>query len=167
MANNKLVQLRVRFNVAEATFSGVPLVAFVDAEDAGLLRSGDWALRKKPYLKVSRLEPHTWPGRQPWYRPLHRLLVDSRREWSVRAINGNYLDCRRSNLQILPDSSAELPGRGSGLGVTWDASAGLWVAVVWAEDRREIVGSYDTAAQAVAAYSGALAFLAAVSGKND
>ena len=137
--------------------------ALVDASDAALakhtwsLDPGHTARGGKPYVRRGGIR-----GGVRWWKYLHRevlgLTADDPRKGDH--VNGDTLDCRRSNLRIAtPAQNAQNQGSRGGSsehrGVTWDKSRQKWMATGMLDGRRKTIGRFDTedeAAEAAAAW---------------
>jgi len=103
----------------------------VDAADAHLLTRHKWYVRKLNGVPLA-LRPHN--GAQLM---LHRVVLGVKDHRKVFAHNGNFLDCRRSNLRV--SSGLNLPSQKSGV---W-RDRGKWVPWVKLGDRVQTLGRYD------------------------
>ena len=87
------------------------LVAYVDDEDAALLRRYSWTKTERPHTTYAV----TWIDGASVY--LHRLILNYFDEEDVDHKNGNGLDCRKSNLRIVSKTINQL-NRVDAAGVT-------------------------------------------------
>jgi hypothetical protein len=90
---------------------------------------------------------------------LHRLLMDAPSEMQVDHIDGNGLNCRRSNLRIVSCQQNRFnTGKTNSvvtsrfMGVSWDKTRGKWRATAKRDRRHLYIGRYATEEQAARAY---------------
>jgi hypothetical protein len=129
--------------------------AIIDAADSSMVGEHNWTTDPKSatLFYAKRREN----GKTVF---LHRAIADQMglpSELVVDHINGNGLDCRRSNLRSATKSQNQFNRRldaksRSGIkGVTWDASRNKWSAGLSINDRRINLGRFDSVADAAAA----------------
>lgn len=125
----------------------------VDPEDLPLLRSRAWKAHgnKAQYFKARF-------GRQVYY--LHRLIAGAGPGQIVDHVNGDTLDCRRSNLRLCDRSEsntnrkARCDSRAPYKGIT-ETPSGRWLAQIMKAKQYRRIGLFDTAQEAAAAYDAA------------
>jgi AP2-like factor (euAP2 lineage) len=128
--------------------------AVVDAEDAAWAR-WRWSLGRGGYaIRTVRLA-----DRRTYSLSLHRAIMGLQRgdPRQVDHINGDVLDCRRSNLRIVPGQAANRQNvrsrRGSTSsyrGVSWDKRTKSWRAVVKVDGATYWLGRYADEEEAAA-----------------
>jgi hypothetical protein len=130
------------------------LIDVADAELAGFrwyLDRGNVSRSGKPYAR--RRDPDR-PGSIYLHRMVLGLSADDPRKGDH--INGDTLDCRRSNLRIVTTAqNAQNQGsrRGSSTyrGVTWDKARQKWMATGFLDGRHKTIGRFDTEEEAASA----------------
>lgn len=141
--------------------SFVPLTrgyeAIIDAADAALVEGRNW----RAWLRgnhVYAASTASVDGRQVDLI-LHRLLLQPPPGLVVDHIDGNTLNCRRSNLRpctITENVRSSRRRKLNAVGVKGVfATAGGFAARITADRREYYLGTYDTVAEAKAAYFGA------------
>ena len=125
------------------------MLPLVDPEDIALLQSRAWKPNgKKLYFKAR-------VGGRPAY--LHRLIARAGKGQIVDHINGDLLDCRRSNLRICDRSESNSnrrsrrDSRSPFKGIT-KTSSGRWLAQIMKEKVYHRIGLFDTPEAAAKAY---------------
>jgi hypothetical protein len=136
----------------ELPLSNSPLRAKVDSADYELVRNRTWRLGGRNGHVITVVGGKTVQ--------LHRLImgVNSRApEVKVWPLNGNRLDCRRTNLlpgSLSASNSKNIPGRkpttSQHLGVTLSTSGKRWKATI-SLGRTKYVGTFDTEIEAAKA----------------
>ena len=139
---------------AKATQYGVVIV---DAEDAHLLRDYSWCLmnprRLSPYAKSYRCKSPTTPS-----GALLHLAVLNHPEEVIDHIDGNGLDCRKSNLrkatqkQNTHNRRRPLRGKARFKGVS-PRQDGRWVSQVQMDGTRKHLGYFDFELDAAVCYN--------------
>jgi hypothetical protein len=126
-------------------------VLLVDAEDYERVKDLAWAVRhtggfRKPHVKAGNviLARLVLGLTDPAMKVFHR--------------NGNFLDCRKANLQMETQgivnhrTDKEWPKTSRYRGVHWEADRRKWRAVIYHMGRRVRLGRYDTEIEAARAY---------------
>lgn len=131
--------------------------AIVDAEDADRVLAFAWTLHKaRSGLYVKRVGHGTIM--------LHRFVLSLPRtpghDDVVDHIDGDGLNCRRSNLRIctnIENLANSPPRKGSSeyKGVTWNSARGKWQAQIMVDRHNRYLGRYKTEVEAAAAYNAA------------
>lgn len=104
--------------------------AIVDDADAGLA-SMTWSLHNRGYAVTKR-----WENGKTFSTLLHRLLMGNPEGMQVDHINGDRLDCRRSNLRLATRSQnmmnrASRPNKSTGIiGVSKSPLCNSWMACI-------------------------------------
>lgn len=129
-------------------------VAVVDAEDAPLLLEGlPWRLMSNGYaFRMVRVDGR----RRPAYLHRHVLGLGTGDWRQVDHVNGDRLDCRRSNLRIVTQAQNAQNAKSQGgysrhRGVTWDKRKNRWYAGVQLNGRRIYLGCFATEQEAAVA----------------
>lgn len=160
MAKKAIRPIRIEGNIAY-----IPLTrgyeAIIDADDVPMVAALNWcvAIRAKVVYAVTNLPAGS--GRKQQY--LHRLVHSAANEAEVDHINGNGLDCRRSNLRTATkaqnqwNQSARTDNRSGVRGVCFDARRGKWRARIWVLGREVSLGRFGSREVAAAAYQKASA----------
>jgi hypothetical protein len=139
-------------------------VALIDDEDFARVNAFKWytlALRKtdgscRYYAWRSVRQPD---GKRVWIY-LHRFLMNAPADLVVDHVNGNGLDCTRTNMRLATHAQNVQNMRPHKHGVSgfkgiWRRKSGRWQAEIRAEDRRIRLGTYDDPAFAAAIYDAA------------
>jgi hypothetical protein len=131
--------------------------ALVDDDDYERLARFKWTAFR-PYRTYYAVR---WVGKGKQKRGvyMHREILGAKsRNEKVDHQNGNGLDNRRKNLRIATHSQ-NLYNRGrpkqntSGFkGVSWDTKTGKWVAQLWFDKRRLVLGYFTNKLKAANAY---------------
>lgn len=129
--------------------------AILDAEDAALASYGWYLHAGHADRGGKRYVLRTVRGKSIY---LHRLVLglDHTDPHKGDHINGDTLDCRRSNLRVSTTAeNAQNQGSRGGSsrfrGVTWDRARGKWMATAMLGGRRRTIGRFDSEADAGAA----------------
>jgi hypothetical protein len=136
------------------------MVAIVDDEDA-YLAAYNWCASPEASTRYA-VRGVRRGGRQVTIR-LHRVITNAPPGFDVDHINGNGLDCRRSNLRVVTRAQNTRNARRrrdntSGFkGVSWSAKAGRWSARVGSgiRGKRIWLGYFSTKEAAARAYDDA------------
>lgn len=120
----------------------------VDPQDAKLLASHAWRCDHRPYFRA-RIG-----GKMV---SLHRIIAGAIKGQIVDHIDGNPLNCRRSNLRICdPTGSARNRGRKhtsrSPYKGVWQKPSGRWQAIIMDAGKFHNLGVFDTPEDAASAY---------------
>jgi len=88
---------------------------------------------------------------------LHREIMDAQKGQWVDHVNGDGLDCRRSNLRFCNNSTNQMNTRRHGRystykGVTFFKRAGKWTASIKFNGTQNYLGTFDTELDAAKAY---------------
>jgi hypothetical protein len=125
--------------------------AVIDEADRGLADGVVWR------AMAGRKTHYVWRSDGGSTVLLHRLILGADAGQSVDHINGDGLDCRRSNLRLCT-TAENLRNRGrfknntSGqTGVHWDKIRGHWCAMIAVDRLRINLGRFDTLASATSA----------------
>ena len=131
-----------------------------DEKDRELIESMTWCVNSHGYAVT-----HARVGRITFHLLLHRILLSPPMDMEVDHINGDRLDCRRSNMRIVthrhnrqnqgPNKGVKRPNRSGYRGVSWVKDRGSWLAQSAVNGKPVNLGRYDTreeAAQVVHAY---------------
>lgn len=132
--------------------------AVIDAEDAWLVEGWNWCVRKKAHCQYAvRMD---YEEEKPKQVPLHYHLRAQRSGYVIDHINGDGLDNRRCNLRYATreENLANSPARKtskSGIKGVSQMKNGRWRAVIRYRKKLYILGVFDTAEEAKAAYDAA------------
>ncbi len=130
--------------------------ALVDEDDLPKLERYTWGLHNQGYAaavrKVAGKTRHVL---------LHRLLMGLKKGdgMEVDFINGDKLDCWRSNLRVCTpgENKQNRPAQSNNTsgykGVTWDKPKGRWRAQIMANGTRHFLGLFTDVEEAAAAYA--------------
>lgn len=141
-------------------------VAIIDAADVGLVAGRNWhaltGSRREARRNVYAARSEIVGGRSRCIL-LHRLLTDCPEGFDVDHIDGDGLNCRRSNLRICTHQENVRNSRRSRRNKT-DAKGvsrrgDRFTACIETDGRSIYLGIYDTQAEAAAAYQGAASVL--------
>lgn len=89
---------------------------------------------------------------------LHREILDAATGSVVDHVNGDTLDCRRSNLRLTTPTGnarnrrADRTSTSSFIGVSWDARNRKWIAQIKYDGRNRFLGRFADEAEAARAY---------------
>lgn len=116
-----------------------------DMKDAELVSSRGWHLSKRGYIagKENRRE-----------RPLHKLMIHVDSSYDIDHINGDKLDCRRSNLRVCSHqhncfNQRKRTNNTSGYtGVSYAKNIGKYESYIHRDGHKHNLGYYDTAEEA-------------------
>lgn len=131
------------------------LEAVIDAADVPLVEGRNWHAVLNRNVHYARACAPRVRGRRRMI-PLHRLILSPPDEMLVDHIDGDGLNCRRSNMRL---ASIAENGRNKGIskantsgykGVSWSKSEQKWEAII-AVNRRRIRLGYFTEKEAAAA----------------
>lgn len=123
-------------------------VAIIDSADAELVLSRNWRVSESNGKWYACLK-----GPQANHY-LHRILMDAPQGMTVDHINGNSLDCRRSNMRVCTKSQNNAnmrkhrDNRSGFIGVRLHRSGNTWQA----RFKGKHLGCYSTAEEAAKAY---------------
>jgi hypothetical protein len=129
--------------------------AIIDDEDAEKVIGIKWSVVKP--------NPKNWYARNSKHGYLHRFLMDAPEGMTVDHKDGNGLDCRRSNMRIVPHglniaNKRKSSNNTSGYtGVTFCKQTGKWRANIMIDRKYKCLGRYDTPELASEAYQKAKA----------
>lgn len=125
------------------------MLPIIDPQDEPLLRAHAWRRDTRPYFRA-RIG-----GRMV---ALHRVIAGAARGQIVDHIDGDPMNCRRSNLRICSDAesarnrgrkrSSKSPYKG-----VWQKPSGRWQAIIMADKKFRCLGVYDTPEDAARAYN--------------
>lgn len=134
--------------------------ALVDDEDYGLVAQYKWCAKSKPDNRWYAARIFTVNGKKQSIL-LHRFLMNPKPGEQVDHINGNGLDCRKSNLRIATHAQNRHNSRvtkrsRSGLkGVWYTPSRHGWRSAIMANGKRISIGIFKSAYEAAKAYNNA------------
>lgn len=122
------------------------MYAIVDAEDVSKVIGLTWTAYFFPtgvYAQNNKDE----------HKLLHRFVLDAKKGTIVDHKNGNGLDCRKENLQIVTRSvnnarRRHCSGTNPFVGVTWDESRQKWKAQLKVSGTNKSLGRYPSAEEA-------------------
>lgn len=154
--------VRIEKGVCYITLSN-RLVAIVDECDAERVASRNWHASQKKRSNNTIYPATEWPlspgkRRTVW---LHRFIIGAPPKTFVDHINGDTLDCRRSNLRLATNAQNQANARKridntTGFkGVAFCKKGNLFRAVLRVNGRKTHLGSYKTAEEAHSAYQAA------------
>lgn len=93
---------------------------------------------------------------------LHRLIMNAPVGKEVDHINGDGLDCRRSNMRLCTPRQnrqnmrkTNMPKTSTFMGVSWDKSRSKWRAVIKDKRKYIYIGRYDDEMEAAQSYDAA------------
>src|SRR5438309_4720811 len=84
----------------ELPLSNSDLVVLVDDEDYDWLNRYKWAVKDKTKIKL-----YVWGWVDGYSWRIHNLIMKPPKGLEVDHINGNTLDCRKSNLRVVKHST--------------------------------------------------------------
>jgi hypothetical protein len=137
--------------------------ALVDDADFPLLSEFRWCYRAERDGKQGYAVRHVQVDGKDrlWY--LHRQLMDPAPGHEVIFLNGDRLDCRRSNLRVVTKREARqhhLQARSnseSGIkGISYNRRPGTWTVDIYRDGQAQRVGTFLTLQDAKEAHQGAL-----------
>jgi hypothetical protein len=129
-------------------------VATIDRSDIGILKGRDWSALTSP----RRTAVYACRVEMGKMLLLHREVIGAPTGTEVDHIDGDGLNCRRSNLrfctrsQNLQNGPVRSDNRAGLKGAIWDSRAGKWRAEISKDGRRLWLGTFETPEQAHAAY---------------
>lgn len=136
------------------------MLALIDESDGPDVLSHTWcAWQAKPgysWYAMRRKSKAESPRREVEY--LHRRIMHPPPGISIDHVNGNGLDCRRSNMRFATHAQNQRNQRRSVAntsgfrGVSWDAENLKWRASITVEGKSINLGRFDMAEDAAAAY---------------
>ena len=148
--------------VAHIPLSG-GMVAIIDARDVAFVAGATWSVLQSNRTAYARRTIKL--GDKQKTVLLHRVVIGAEPEQHVDHINGNGLDCRRSNLRIVTQQQNNFNMRGhhdsrTGIkGVRKHSSCNKFQAAISAGGVRRYLGLFNTAEEAQSAYAAASAEL--------
>ena len=126
-------------------------VAFVDDEDLSMASQYRWSPSR-----VNGVTRYAMTGlrdangaRRTLY--MHQLIADAPKGLEVDHINRNKLDNRKENLRVV-SHSVNTHNRKDNAGVNKPAGRNKWKAIIYVNNERHYLGSFDTEEAARAAY---------------
>ena len=130
-------------------------VALVDDEDYEMFGSLKWCVhRNKKILYAKRRKPNTKEFITVF---LHREIMSIESGMYVDHIDGNGLNCQKSNLRVCTKSQngANFSGRGASKyrGVSLTKSTGRWSASIAPNGKGKHIGFFNTEENAAIAYN--------------
>lgn len=99
-----------------------------------------------------------WSAASTRHGHLHRFVVGASEEQVVSALNGNLLDCRRSNLFVTTMSvvgqrrKVQKNNRSGFRGVSYDSRRGAFASIIRYKGRKYFLGYYENARDAAIRY---------------
>ena len=133
-------------------------VALIDAEDASRVLAKKWHFRKWGNSQKGYACHSAWgPDGKMTQLTLHRFVVSALKGELVDHINGDPLDCRKSNLRKTTQSvnshnRSSQSNNSSGVpGVYFHKQSGKWRARLRVDGRHVSLGLYWTRTEAIAA----------------
>ena len=132
----------------------------VDDADTHLLANHTWTISRYGSTFYAYRQTSTIGGTPSRKLYLHREVLNAPDGVNVDHINGNGLDCRRSNLrladQTLNNANARpRVGTSRFKGVYFDRSRGKWSARIQSRGRQSFLGRFDSEEEAALAYDAA------------
>lgn len=135
----------------------------IDDNDYDLVTQYSWHVIFKNANKIPYAQNRIWNKELKKYEnwSLHRWLLRPPKNMDIDHINGNSLDNRRSNLQVVPRSMNifnKAPYHKSKRssqyrGVCWDKSRNKWSAHICRQGKQKTIGRYDNEKDAALAYN--------------
>jgi len=129
--------------------------AIVDVEDVPKISNKKWRIHSKGYVVWG-----TSRGGKAKFEYLHRTILGVTDEW-VDHINGNRLDCRKSNLRIASptenahNSKKHRDNTSGYKGVSFDSRRNQFYATIYSHGKKHWLGYFLTAKEAACAYDNA------------
>lgn len=125
-------------------------MVLVDQEDFDMALGYKWHRHKGRYTSYARANAPMINGKKENSIYLHRKIMNAPAGTEVDHINGDGLDCRRSNMRILSRMGNALNSRvpknsTTGIkGVTWSKNAGKWMAKIKLNRRQTYLGYFTS-----------------------
>jgi len=133
------------------------LVALVDDSDYDIVSTYNWHLHKSGHKFYAKTSIYNSGYQCSLY--LHRLIMGVNPEFEIDHINGDSLDCQRSNMRVtnrtgnMRNKSPHRNGTSRFKGVSWHKATKKWTTCIYINKKQHTIGYFDNEIAAALAYN--------------